>query len=767
MMIGTMAKFRKEDAVYSDSGRSFLNFLPAIFPSRFLAQAVLGLMLLLFGAALAQAQSSSPAPKCPPPARIDATKDNYGATLVSDPYRWLEDQQSPETRAWIDAEQSCTDAVLSKVAGRASISARLEKLLHTDSYEAPVERGGRYFFRKRPAGADLSLLYIRRGLNAPEEVLIDPLPWSADHSTSVILENVSHDGKYAFYGRREGGQDEYALRVLEVDTRTTLQDAFPKAQYFGVEPTPDNKALYYSRVTPDGPRAFYHRVGDDPARDQMIFGQNLGKEKILALQLSEDGTYLVYLVLYGSGSEQTEIYVQNVKENGPILTAVNNEKSVFFPTLAGNHFFILTNWKAPQWRVFYADLAAPQRQHWQEFVAESDIHLEGTVASGGKLVCQYTHNASSELKVFAADGKFESAISLPSLGSVSSPAGRWESPEFFYSFESYNSAPAIFRYNLSSAKSEVWARNNVPFDSADLEIEQVWYASKDQTRIPMFLFHKKGLKLDGSNPVLLTGYGGFNVSETPFYWPLALLWVEHGGIFADVNLRGGGEFGEAWHHAGMFEKKQTVFDDFFAAAETLISRKYTATRRLAILGGSNGGLLMGAAITQRPELFRAIVCTYPLLDMLRYQKFLEGPYWVSEYGSAENPEQFKYLYAYSPYHRVLDGKKYPSTLFVTGDGDTRVAPLHARKMAARLQAASGSSNPILLLYDTKSGHSGGRSVRKTIEEYTDILSFLFWQLDVAGTVPESQATAAALGAATSCALISAWISEIAWSRNGC
>jgi prolyl oligopeptidase len=419
-----------------------------------------------------------------------------------------------------------------------------------------------------------------------------------------------------------------------------------------------------------------------------------------------------------------------VKDNGPVVTAVSNEKSVFFPAFAGNRLFIQTNWKAPQWRVLAASLTSPQREHWQEFVPEDKIHLEAIAPSGSKLICQYTHNASSELKVFAADGKLESSIALPALGSVSSPAGRWESPELFFSFESYDSAPAIFRYDVSQGKTEVWARNNVAFDAASMEIEQVWYESKDKTRIPMFLFHKKGLKLDGSNPVLLTGYGGFDVSETPYYWPLALLWVERGGILADVNLRGGGEFGEEWHHAGMFEKKQTVFDDFFAAAEYLIAQKYTSTPKLAILGGSNGGLLMGASITQRPELFGAVVCEYPLLDMLRFQEFLEGPYWVPEYGSAENPEQFKYIYAYSPYHRVKDGGKYPATLFVTGDGDTRVAPLHARKMAARLQAANASEKPILLLYDTKSGHSGGRPIKKTIEEYTDILSFLLWQLGV-------------------------------------
>ncbi len=692
-----------------------------------------GLALCIFAPAFLSAQAPSSAATCPPQARIDSMKDTYGGTVVDDPYRWLEDQQSSETRTWIEAEQKCTDAALSSVADRTSLSNRLGELLHTDSYEVPTERGGRYFFRKRPAAGDLSLLYIRRGQNAPEEILIDPLPWSADHSASVSLESVSRDGKFVFYGRRDGGQDQVTLRVLEVDSKTTLPDAFPNGQYFAVEPTPDNKGVYYSRVTPDGPRAFYHRMGDDPAKDTVIFGQNLGKDKILALQLSEDGTFLVYLVIYGSGSEQSEIYVQNVKEKGPVLTAVNNERALFFPSFAGDRLFIFTNWKAPQWRVVSADLATPQREHWRDLVPEGSVHLEGIAAAGGKLVCQYTHDASSELRVFDANGKFESSIALPSLGSVSSPSGRWESSEFFYSFESYDSAPAIFRYHVKEAKSEVWAKSKAAFDASGLEIEQVWYSSQDKTSIPMFLFHKKGLKLDGSNPVLLTGYGGFDVSETPYYWPLALLWVEHGGIYADANLRGGGEFGEAWHHAGMFEKKQTVFDDFFAAAEYLISQKYTATSKLAVLGRSNGGLLMGASITQRPELFRAVVCSYPLLDMLRYQKFLEGPYWVSEYGSSENLDQFKFLYAYSPYHRVVEGTKYPATLFVTGDGDTRIAPLHARKMAARLQAANVSKNPILLLYDTKSGHSGGRPVKKTIEELTDILSFLFWQLEV--TVP--------------------------------
>jgi prolyl oligopeptidase len=696
---------------------------------------LISLLFYLAGTAsiVAKPQTATQAGKCPPGARLDSVKDKYGAVEVADPYRWLEAQESKETRAWIEAQQKCTEAALGRLAGREQLSKRIAELLNNDAYELPMERGGRYFYRKRPAGSDLRLIYMRNGVHTPEEVLIDPLPWSADHAASVVLENVSLDGKFLYYGRRDGGQDEVALRIFDVDKRSTLPDALPKAQYFSVEPTPDDQALYYTKATPDGPRAYYHRIGADPAKDRMIYGENLGKDKILAVQISHDGDFLVYVVVYGSGSEQTELYVQNLKTHGPVVAAATGEKALFFPTLAGNRMFVLTNWRAPLWRALATDLAEPQRDHWQEVVPEDKIHLEWIAATGGRLLANYTHNASAELKVFSSAGKFESTIELPALGTISGGSGRWETPELFYSFESYNYAPTIFRAEIDGTKSEVWVKENTPFDAAGMQVQQVWYSSKDGTRVPMFLFHKKGVKQDGAAPVLLSGYGGFDLSTTPTYWPLAVEWVERGGIYAEANLRGGGEFGEAWHHAGMFEKKQNVFDDFFAAAEFLIAQKYTSSSRLAILGGSNGGLLMGASLTQRPDLYRAVVCTYPLLDMLRYQKFLEGPYWVVEYGSAENPEQFAYLYKYSPYHHVQEGARYPATLFVTGDNDTRVAPLHARKMAARMQAAAtnGPQQPILLLYDTKSGHSGGRPVAKQVEEYTDILSFLFWQLNVA------------------------------------
>jgi prolyl oligopeptidase len=710
--------------------------LPCLLPrqalivtSRWLLLRALLSVAALSLADIASAQSPAPVAKCPPATRTDSAKDTYGTTVVPDPYRWLEDQTSPETRAWIDAEQTCTEGVLSKLPGRAVLTKRLTELLHTDSFQAPVERGGRYFFLTRPAGKDLYQLFLRRGANAPDELLIDPLPWSADHSASVTLRTASKDGKFLYYERREGGQDETSVHILNVDAHHDLADVLPSRRYISVEPTPDNKEIYYTIATENGPRAYYHEMGSDPANDKLVFGERLDKQKILVLQVSEDGRHVLYTVAAGSAAQKTEVYLQNLKENEPVVTVVNDLPFPFFPALAGNRLYLRTNWNAPHWRVFSVDLAAPQREHWQEVIPETDATLEGISPVGGKLAALYTRNASSELKVFDASGKNAMPIALPAQGRASNIEGRWENPDAFYTFETFNMPQTIFRYDVAAGTSSVWAEPKVPFDRSQFTVDQVWYNSKDHTRIPMFLFHKKGLKLDGTNPVILTGYGGFNLSQTPFYSASPLLWAERGGILALANLRGGREFGEEWHRAGVLDKKQNVFDDFIAAAEYLIANKYTSPGKLSIRGGSNGGLLVGAALTQRPDLFQAVVCLYPLLDMLRYQKFLVAQYWVPEYGSADNPDQFPYLYAYSPYQHVKKDTKYPATLFITGDNDTRVAPLHARKMAALMQAA-GSERPILLLYDTKSGHSGGRPISKIIEEETDVLSFLFWQLGV-------------------------------------
>lgn len=666
---------------------------------------------------------------CPPPTRIENVSDTFGSTRVPDPYRWLEDQNSKETRAWIDAQNACTESILSKLPGRAALTERLTALYRVDTYTPPLVRAGRYFFTRRLANQDLNLIYMRRSMNGADELLLDPTPWSADHSVSATIEQVSKDGRYLYYGRREGGQDEVTIHVLDVDTHKDLLDVLPSATYFSIEAAIDRSGIYYARATLEGPRAYYHAMGTDPAQDKLLYGEKLGKDKILAVTLSDNGANLAYVLFYGSGSERTDLYLQNLRQNGPIVPVVNDINSLFIPAWGGDTLYVLTDWKAPLWHVYAVSPANPGRGSWKEVIPEADIKLEGLQPAGGELIGSYLRNASSEIRIFDADGKHSSLLPLPGLGTAS-VSGEWQSKELFDEFESFNYPKVILDHNLSTGQTAVWAKPKAPVRPEDFEVQQVWYDSKDKTRVPMFLFYKKGLKLDGSNPVYLTAYGGFGASETPSFNPSRLLWAESGGVVAVPNIRGGGELGENWHRDGMLAKKQNVFDDFLAAAKYLIENKYTSPSRLSILGGSNGGLLVGAALTQRPDLIRAVVCLYPLEDMLRFQKFMDGPYWVAEYGSSEDPAQFPVLYAYSPYHHVKPGTKYPAVLFITGDGDTRVAPLHARKMAARLQAATTSELPVLLLYDTKSGHSGGRPMNKVIDENTDILSFLMWQLQM-------------------------------------
>jgi len=422
--------------------------------------------------------------------------------------------------------------------------------------------------------------------------------------------------------------------------------------------------------------------------------------------------------------------LKDLKSGEPVKAIVNDLDSLFFGDIEGGRLYMTTNWKAPRWHIYSVDLKNPVREAWTEIIPESDASIQNFGLYGGRIIVDYVRNATSQLRLFEVNGKSVGDVPLPTLGSVSGTTGRWENGQVFLDFHSFNTPDTILSYDVKSEKLDTWQKSSVPIDSDKYTVEQVWYESKDKTRVPMFLFYKKGLVRDGARPVVLTGYGGFNVSNTPAFSALGVVLADHGGIYALANLRGGGEFGETWHHAGMMENKQNVFDDFIAAGEWLIANKYTNSSKLAIAGGSNGGLLVGAAMTQRPDLFKAVVCLYPLLDMVRYQKFPPATWWVPEYGSSDDAAQFKYILAYSPYQNVKDGTKYPATLFVTGDGDTRVNPLHARKMAARVQAANGGENPILILYDTKSGHSGGRPLNKEIEENTDIASFLFLELGV-------------------------------------
>jgi len=695
--------------------------------SGFRAFAHFAISRFLLIAALAAAVPVSAQGPRPPISRQDNVRETLHGVEVVDPYRWLEDQDSSETRTWIDQQNAYTKATLAAVPGRLRLQRRLTELLKIDAMGAPTVRGGRYFFSKRRADQELSVIYVRKGLGGEDEVLLDPHPLSRDHTTSVSLMNVSQDGKLVAYGVREGGKDEVTVRLMDVDSRKDLPDVLPSARYWGVQLKPDKSGFFYTKHTAQGPRVRYHQLGTDPAQDPVLFGEGYGAEKIIGSELSEDGRWLTATVSYGSAAVKTEIWVQRQgdREFTPIVKDID---AAFYGEVADEQLYMQTDWNAPNGKILAVDLKNPARDKWVEVIPTGEDSMDGFSLTGGKLCVSYLHNASSRVSIFTPKGKRVRDISFPTIGSVSGLTGRWKSDEAFFSFASFHVPSTIYRYDVAKDQREVWYQVKVPVDSSKLVTEQVWYPSKDGTKIPMFLVYRKDLPKDGKRPVFLTGYGGFQSALTPRFSATAAMWAESGGIFAQPSLRGGGEFGENWHRAGMLDKKQNVFDDFIGAAEWLIKEGYTNPSKLAISGGSNGGLLVGAALTQRPELFQAVICSVPLLDMVRYHRFLVARFWVPEYGSADDPEQFKYIYKYSPYHRVKAGTKYPAVLFITGDADTRVAPLHARKMAALLQAATGSDRPILLQYDTKAGHSGGKPLSKIIEDLAEEYAFLYWQL---------------------------------------
>ncbi len=663
----------------------------------------------------------------PPATRTDEVREVLHGVEVVDPYRWLEDQSSPETRAWIEAQNAYSRPILDSLPHRAALLKRLTQLMRTSITEMPMERAGRYFFLHKRADQEQFVLYLRRGLKGSDEALVDPHPWSPDRTTSLRLLDVSADGSLVAYGVRRGGEDEVEVRFLDVEARQDLDDRLPRARYHSVAIQPDKLGIYYSRYTPQGPRLYHRNLGAGVDAEQEIFGRGYGVETALFCRLTEDGKRLIVHVSYGSSRDRTDVYVRDLTSDAPVTPIVKGVPAAFFIQPAGERFFVRTNWKAPNWRVMVGEWSKPAPENWREVISEGPQVIEEVVATGGRLLVSFLENVRSRLWLYDGRGRRLREIPLPGLGAVNGLEGRWESREAFYHFGSFHLPPTIYRVDAPSGEQQVWARREVPVRSEQFQLEQVWFTSKDGTKAPMFLLHRRDLKRDGARPTLLTGYGGFNISLTPAFSEMAVAWAEQGGVFALANLRGGSEFGEAWHRAGMLANKQNVFDDFLAAAEWLIASRYTSPSHLAIYGTSNGGLLVGAAMTQRPDLFAAVVCRYPLLDMLRYHRFLVARYWVSEYGSADDPEQFRYLYAYSPYHRVRKGVRYPAVLLVTGDADTRVAPLHARKMTALLQASTGSGKPVLLRYDTKAGHSPGMPVSKRVEDLADEMAFMLWQ----------------------------------------
>jgi prolyl oligopeptidase len=684
----------------------------------------------------------------PPMAEVKPMAEILHGTKIIDDYRWLEDGNNPATQKWVEAEMRYTRAVLDPLSGREAIHKRLTELLSIGNVSAPQVAGRYYFYTRREGMQNQPVLYVREGIEGKDRVLLDANALAADGTIALDWFEPSENGKYLAYGTSPGGSEMSTLHIVETKTGTPLPDVIERTRAASIAWLHDNSGFYYTRYpkkgdVPDGQemynrQVFFHYLGDDADKDTLVFGEGRDAEDWPSVNLSNDGRWLVIGV--EQGWTKSELYLMDVKNGTPPTRVSTGKNFLYSGSVYNGKLFITTNEDAPRYRVFVTDAGNYDRDSWKELIPQADAVLQGAAVLGGKLFAQYEQNASSQLKIFDLDGKKLSDVALPALGTVFGTGGKWNRDEVFYGFQSFTFAPAIYRYDLKDGSTSLWTKVDAPsIDPTAYEVQQEWFASKDGTRVPMFIVHKKGLasglfKKDGHNPTLLTGYGGFNVSLTPSFSRTAYLWMEHGGVFAVANLRGGAEFGEDWHRAGMLDKKQNVFDDMIAAAEHLIAEKYTDKNHLAIQGGSNGGLLMGAMITQRPDLFRAVICQVPLLDMLHYQDFQIAKLWIPEYGSAENPEQFKWLYAYSPYHHVKTDVEYPAILFMTADTDTRVDPMHAKKMAALMQAEAknGASlkRPILLRIESKAGHGAGKPVAKQIEEFTDVYSFLFWQLGV-------------------------------------
>jgi prolyl oligopeptidase len=711
-------------------------------------------LILLIGVALVRAEDSGAAdsttpssPAGPPKAKVSPVEDTVQGHKIVDRYRYLENPNDPDTKLYVEQELGYTRAVLDPLPGRDKMNARLSQLLEIGTVGAP-QIGGKYYFHTRRDGKqNQPVLYVREGwdgaFNREDRVLLDVNQLAADGTIALDWWYASDDGKYVAYGTSPSGSEISTLRVIETANGKLLPDAIDRTRAASLAWKPDNSGFFYTRYpkkgdVPEGQevyhrRVFYHALGSDPAQDPLIFGDGRDPEAWPNVNLSEDGRWL--LIDEGYGWTKTEMFLQDLTSKNPPVEITAGKEFVYGADFFQGKLYITTNEDAPRYRVFVADTANPKRENWKELIPQSDAVLQNASVTGGQLLAQYEHNATSELKLFGLDGKKLADIPLPAIGDVFSVSGRYDRDEIFFGFQSYTVPPSIYRVDLPGIKSALWAKVDAPsIDPSAYDVQQVWYASKDGTKVPMFVVSKKGIEKNGKNPTLLYGYGGFNISLKPTFNRSMYLWMEHGGIYAVANLRGGSEFGEDWHRAGMLEKKQNVFDDFIAAGEFLIAQKYTDRDHLAIYGGSNGGLLMGAMITQRPDLFRAVVCAVPLLDMLRYQNFQIAKLWIPEYGSADDAKQFDWLYAYSPYHHVKAGVEYPAILFMTGDTDTRVDPMHAKKMAALMQAdaKNGTSRdrPILLRIETKAGHGQGKPVNKQIEESTDMYSFLFWQLGV-------------------------------------
>lgn len=659
---------------------------------------------------------------------IPVTQTLHGVT-ITDNYRWLEDQNSPATRAWIAAEQKYTAGFFASGPQRADIRKSLASFERLETRSVPVTTNGLYFFTGRGAAEEQASLYMRRGVAGADEKLIDPNVLFPDHSVSVSIGAVSRNGRILVYELRKGGQDETEAHFLDVNTKRDLPDLLPRARYeFGGDNSfaPDARAIYYSKWLREGSRVFRHKLGTPVSSDKEIFGTGYGPDYLANCIVTSTGNYLFCEAARGAATTEDDLYVQRFDRDAKPRGIAKHVPSVLGLDTYRDSVYLLTSSRAPNGRVVEIVLSRPEEANWREAIPEGRNPMTSITVAAKKLFIRTLENVSEHLRAFDLHGRALNEIGLPVAGTIGDMHGQEAGSEAFFSFSSFAHPNEIFEVTADGSMKSWW-RPAVPFNPDDIAVKQLWYRSKDGTRVPMFVVARKGQD-QRNRPTLLTGYGGFNIALTPRWSAMAAWWVEQGGVFALPALRGGGEFGEAWHKAGMLERKQNVFDDFIAAAEHLIHCGITSKQNLAIFGTSNGGLLTGAAMTQRPDLFRAVVCGAPLLDMIRYQTFKIARLWVPEYGSSEDPKQFAYILKYSPYQHVEKGTRYPAVLFWTGDNDTRVDPLHARKMTALMQAEAAPGKPVLIRYDTLTGHSGGRSVDQQLDFDADLLAFLKSQI---------------------------------------
>ncbi|MDH4048331.1 MAG: prolyl oligopeptidase family serine peptidase [Gammaproteobacteria bacterium] len=704
-------------------------------------QGTISILVLTMIASCSRDDPASNSIKYPDTVKVDHT-DSYHGTEVADPYRWLEDdvRESDAVRLWVEKQNETTFAYLKTIEERDAIRARLEELWNYERFGLPTKKAGRYFYSYNDGLQNQSVIHMQARLEDEPRLLIDPNTWSEDGTVALASYHPSPDGRFFAYLVQDGGSDWRTAQVLSLDTGDVLADKVEWLKFTSLSWAADGSGFYYSRfpVTQDGEKfqslntnhaVYFHRIGDTQENDTLVYLRPENPEWLYFGSVTDDGAYLVITVAKGTDDRYQIIY-QDLRKEGsaPVMLIEGFDFDYTLAGSIGSELYFRSNNAAPRGRLIAIDLDRPGE--WREVIPQTDDVLSKASLVGGRIVAQYMQDAWSLVRIHDTHGKLLSSVDLPGIGSASGFDGMVDDPETFFQYESFDTPPTVNRFDVVTGEVELFKKSNVDFDSDDYVVEQVFYRSKDGTRVPMFIAHRNDIVQDGNRPTLLYGYGGFNISETPEFSITRLAWMEMGGVYAVANLRGGGEYGEAWHKAGTKLQKQNVFDDFIAAGEYLIAEKFTRPAKLAIFGGSNGGLLVGAVVNQRPELFGAAIPAVGVMDMLRFHQFTAGRFWVDDYGSSNDPEEFKALLAYSPYHNLQPGTEYPAVLVTTADTDDRVVPGHSFKYAAAIQAAQAGDAPVLIRVETRAGHGAGVPTAKIIEDYADRWAFLVENLDM-------------------------------------